>query len=83
MAIGGVLMFFVSSRIRGQFAQVAIASAGSVASLRSSFFVQCNGERFSEHSQTVLGYVFRFAVAAVSLVGVCVFLGYCSRDWKC
>ena len=82
MAIGGVLMFFVS-RICGQFAQVAIASAGSVATYAAAFLFSATASAFLQHSQTVLGYVFRFAVAAVSLVCVCVFLGDCSRDWKC
>ena len=46
MAIGGVLMFFVSSRIRGQFAQVAIAAARSVATYAAAFLFSATASAF-------------------------------------
>ncbi len=46
MAIGGVLMFFVSSRIQRQFAKVAIAAAGSVATYAAAFLFSATASAF-------------------------------------
>ena len=46
MAIGGVLMFFVNSRIRRQFAKVAIVAAGSVATYGAAFLFSATASAF-------------------------------------
>jgi len=58
MAIGGVLMFFVSSRIRGQFAQVAIASAGSVATYAAAFLCSATASAFLSTHKLFWGMCF-------------------------
>jgi hypothetical protein len=58
MAIGGVLMFFVSSRIRGQFAQVAIASAGSVATYAAAFLFSATASAFLSTHKLFWGMCF-------------------------
>jgi hypothetical protein len=58
MAIGGVLMFFVSSRIGGQFAQVAIASAGSVATYAAAFLFSATASAFLSTHKLFWGMCF-------------------------
>jgi uncharacterized protein YjbI with pentapeptide repeats len=46
MAIGGLSMFFVSRRIRAQFAIVAIAAAGSVTTYGAAFLLSATASAF-------------------------------------
>lgn len=46
MVIGGVLMFFISSRIRHQVVKVAIAAAGSVATYGAAFLLSATASAF-------------------------------------
>jgi hypothetical protein len=63
MAIGGVLMFFVSSRIRGQFAQVAIASAGSVATYAAAFLFSATASAFLSTHKLFWGMGLRWCLS--------------------
>ncbi|MCC3408162.1 MAG: pentapeptide repeat-containing protein [Microcoleus sp. PH2017_10_PVI_O_A] len=58
MAIGGVLMFFVNSRIRRQFAKVAIAAAGSVATYGGAFLFSATASAFASTQKLFLGTCF-------------------------
>jgi len=58
MAIGGVLMFFVSSPIRSQFAQVAIVSAGSVATYAAAFLFSATASAFLSTHKLFWGMCF-------------------------
>ncbi|MEG3841126.1 hypothetical protein [Microcoleus sp. herbarium14] len=58
MAIGGVLMFFVSSRIRSQFAQVAIAAARSVATYAAAFLFSATASAFLSTDKLFWGTCF-------------------------
>jgi uncharacterized protein YjbI with pentapeptide repeats len=64
MAIGGVLMFVVSSRIRYQFAKIAIVAAGSVATYGAAFLFSATASAFLSTDQLFLGACF----ALVSLL---------------
>jgi uncharacterized protein YjbI with pentapeptide repeats len=55
MAIGGVLMFFVSSRMRHQFAKIAIAAAGSVATYGGAFLFSATASAFLHAQKLFLG----------------------------
>jgi Pentapeptide repeats (8 copies) len=46
MVVGGVLMFFISLRIRHQIVKVAIAAAGSVATYGSAFLLSATASAF-------------------------------------
>ncbi|MEG4306998.1 pentapeptide repeat-containing protein [Microcoleus sp. D3_18a_C4] len=58
MSIGGVLMFLVNSRIRSQFAQVAIASAGSVATYAAAFLFSATASAFLSTHKLFWGMCF-------------------------
>jgi len=58
MAIGGVLMFFVSSRIRHQFAKIAIVAAGSVATYGAAFLFSATASAFLTTQKLFLGTCF-------------------------
>jgi Pentapeptide repeats (8 copies) len=58
MAIGGVLMFFVNSRIRHQFAKVAIAAARSVATYGAAFLFSATASAFVSTQKLFLGTCF-------------------------
>ena len=58
MAIGGVLMFFVSSRMRHQFAKIAIVAARSVATYGGAFLFSATASAFLHAQQLFLGSCF-------------------------
>ena len=58
MAIGGVLMFFVSSRIRRQVAKIAIVAAGSVATYGAAFLFSATASAFLTTQKLFLGTCF-------------------------
>ena len=58
MAIGGVLMFFVNSRIRRQFAKVAIVAAGSVATYGAAFLFSATASAFLNTDKLFWGTCF-------------------------
>lgn len=58
MAIGGVLMFFVSSRIQRQFAKVAIAAAGSIATYAAAFLFSATASAFLSTQKLFWGTCF-------------------------
>ncbi|MEG4318267.1 MULTISPECIES: pentapeptide repeat-containing protein [unclassified Microcoleus] len=60
MAIGGVLMFFVSSRIRRQVAKIAIVAAGSVATYGGAFLLSATASAFLNTQKLLLGTCFAF-----------------------
>ncbi|MCC3444098.1 MAG: pentapeptide repeat-containing protein [Microcoleus sp. PH2017_03_ELD_O_A] len=58
MAIGGVLMFFVSSRMRHQFAKIAIVAARSVATYGGAFLFSATASAFLSTQKLFLGTCF-------------------------
>lgn len=58
MAVGGVLMFFVSSRMRRRFAKVAIVAAGSVATYGAAFLLSATASAFLSTHKLFLGKCF-------------------------